>query len=474
MIRTALLAGSASSRYVFFSTLASRPKSPIFTSRHSFRSWDWGRVHIKNQIADLNPLVPAHARSVKLHYQDPGRPAGPIGTCKCDPWFTGLTCALLNFQPPESDQQGLCHTGFDSYFSWGGRAIPAPQNAGGAPQKWHLYASFMCNHASLESWTTVSSSGHFVSDSPVGPFEWSPEQCEGDVCTPAIIPWSHNTVALENTDAVPSAQWQIWHIGDGVVNASVFSPCFNKSQVGAVDHVAGVATAAAASATIPLNPGQMVYVATSATPSGPWSRAFKNRPLRIKYDEGGAWPQSATNPSPLVLPNGSIRLYFTSPDKANPCGLVDNCIGVAQSNEGWEGPFLPFAHHLTNLESEDPNVFVDPRGNYHLLTNINTCHTRCPRGVECGGHAWSRDGLAFSELHVGAFGPYITFANGTGWPNAYAERPLVTQNNDGSPLAFYVGLGRSEYHDCCNWGMLFCTKELAEAGGKCGPSVQPR
>jgi hypothetical protein len=30
---------------------------------------------------------------------------------------------------------------------------------------------------------------------------------------------------------------------------------------------------------------------------------------------------------------------------------------------------------LTNLESEDANVFIDPRGNYHMLTNINTCHT---------------------------------------------------------------------------------------------------
>lgn len=414
----------------------------------------------------------------ECYIPNPGRPAGPIGTCKCDPWFTGLTCELLNFQPPKSDQQGLCHKGFDSYFSWGGRAIP--EKKPGAPTTWHLYASFMCEHFSLANWTTVSSSGHFVSDSPVGPFEFSPEQCEGEVCTPTIIPWSHNTVAVHNNEAGAAEAWQIWHIGDGVVNKSVFSPCFNKSQVGAFDLAAAALLNDDASElesvqeVDPLNPGQMVYVATAGEPSGPWTRAFENRPLRIQYDEGGAWPQSATNPSPLVLPNGSIRLYFTSPDKEHPCGLVDNCIGVAQSDTGWAGPFIPFAHHLTNLESEDANVFRDPRGNYHLLTNVNTCHTRCPQGVECGGHAWSRDGLTFSDLHVGAFGPYITFENGTGWPNAYAERPLVTQNDDGSPLAFFVGLGRSAYHDCCNWGMLFCTKELAEAGGKCGPSLKPR
>ena len=67
---------------------------------------------------------------------------------------------------------------------------------------------------------------------------------------------------------------------------------------------------------------------------------------------------------------------------------------------------------------------------------MTTGHRRCPIGVECGGHSWSRDGLSFSNLTVGAFGPYITFKDGRGWNNSYSERPLVTQNDDGSPLSF--------------------------------------
>jgi len=419
--------------------------------------------------------------------------------CVCDPWFTGLTCNLLNLQPPPDNQQGLCHKGFDSYYSWGGRAIPQKQTVTTTSidkkqttntTKWHLYASFMCNHASLSKWTTVSSSGHFIGDSPVGPFEFSPEQCVGEVCTPTIIPWSHNTVAMYNPKAADSASWQIWHIGDGIVNTSAFSPCFNRSEVGdpaAIEaamagleaavptHEINKAAASGAPPTAPppLNPGEMVYIDTAATPSGPWTRAFNNKPLNIAYDKSGAWPQSATNPSPLILPNGSIRLYFTSADDLNPCGLVSNCIGMAQSDTGWEGPFYPHSHHLTNLESEDSFVFLDPRGNFHMLTNINTCHRRCPIGVECGGHSWSTDGITFSNLTVGAFGPYITFKNGTGWNNSYAERPLVTQNDDGSPLSFHVGLGRTTYMDCCNWGMLFCTAELAAKGGQCGPTIRP-
>ena len=56
------------------------------------------------------------------------------------------------------------------------------------------------------------------------------------------------------------------------------------------------------------------------------------------------------------------------------------------------------------------------------------------------------------------------------WRNAYAERPLVSQAEDGTPLAFYVGLGRSSYLDCCNWPMLFCTGKPGEI---CGPTLQP-
>ena len=125
---------------------------------------------------------------------------------------------------------------------------------------------------------------------------------------------------------------------------------------------------------------------------------------------------------------------------------------------------------ITYPESEDPSVWRDPRGNFHLLTNVNTFHARCAEGIECGGHAWSRDGLVFSNLTVGAFGPYITFRNGSAWVNSYVERPLVTLAADGTPLAFYVGMSRKGYDNSCNWPQLFCT---GAAGEICGPTLTP-
>ena len=61
-------------------------------------------------------------------------------------------------------------------------------------------------------------------------------------------------------------------------------------------------------------------------------------------------------------------------DSVEPCGLVSNCIGMAISHNGLDGPFEAVQRHLTYPESEDSHVFKDPRGNFHMLTNVNTCH----------------------------------------------------------------------------------------------------
>lgn len=378
--------------------------------------------------------------------------------CVCDVWFTGPTCAYLNLQPPKDTEQGTCGAGFNSYYSWGGRTVEVDN-------QYHAYVSFMCKHNSLSQWTTASSSAHFVASSPVGPYTWSPEQCDTEgVCIPTVIPWSHNTVVVESGE---SPQYQIWHIGDGVVPSDVWSPCFNKSEVPSERPPAPEEEAVA-----PLgdSPGNTAYVTASDSPNGPWVREFNNSGVSINFT--GSWTtQLAGNPAPFVMPDGSVRLYFT----ATPCppqsgALAPNCIAVATA-DSWAGPFTMNAAPtpITYPESEDPSVFRDPRGNFHLLTNVNTYHARCAQGVPCGGHAWSRDGLTFSNLTVGAFGPVITFSNGSVWRNAYVERPLVLSAPDGTPIAFYVGLGRSSYTDSCNWPQLFCTP----GAQGCGPTLPP-
>jgi hypothetical protein len=346
----------------------------------------------------------------------------------------------------------------------------------------------MCGHKSLSSWTTRSSSAHFIASNATGPFVFSPEQCKGAVCEPALPPWSHNTVALAETSGgkglPPAAEMhQIWHVGDAILNASVWAPCFNSSEV-PTHHTPPPLTSAKAGPTFtgtPINSENGAYVSYAGSPSGPWSRFVdgeNNSYIPIQYE--GSWTSTlAGNPSPMRDPStGDWKLYFT----ATPCrdgggALYTNCIASATSKTGWRGPFTMAgtdARPITYIESEDPSVFIDHRGTYHLLTNVNTGHARCKQGVQCGGHAWSADrGATWTNLTVGAFGPYITLADGTTMANAYAERPLVTMNSDGSPHVLYLGMGRASYHDSCNWPQLFCTEEALTRGVKCGPTITP-
>jgi hypothetical protein len=384
--------------------------------------------------------------------------------CVCDVWFTGTHCDLLNLQPPPDTQGGTCGAGFDSFYSWGGRTIA------GGDGLFHSYVSFMCNHKTLDEWTTASSSAHLTASTPAGPFTWFEGDCDGNgICTPPVIPWSHNTVALRSPT---SPEYQIWHIGDGLVEKSVWYPCFNRSDVGQRPGSPKSSREAGtwSPSTFGAGPGNTAYVAASESPNGPWTREFNNQGVAINFT--GSWTSGlAGNPAPLLMPDGSARLYFTAtPCPPNSGALVPNCIAVATAAE-WSGPYTMngATRPVTYPESEDPFVFADKRGNFHLLTNVNTYHRRCAQGVPCGGHAWSRDGLLFSNLTVGAFGPIITLSNGTVWSNAYVERPLVTLAADGTPLAFYVGMGRTSYSDSCNWPQLFCQPGMTT----CGPTLPP-
>ena len=389
-------------------------------------------------------------------------------TCSCDVWFTGENCRYLNLQRPLDTNAGTCGPQFDNYFSWGGRTVLPQPGTGG---NYSAVVSFMCRHETLGAWTTASSDVRFTSPSPAGPYSWGAEQCDGEICTPTVPPWAHNTVVIDNPLADPSERFQIWHCGDSSADQKDWSPCYNSSEAGPGKWPPPAREREAGYSPLKYPPGSAAYVSTAPTPSGPWTRWRNNSQIPLDFNGSWADPNSLANAMPVMLPNGTALLYFT--DYTCPKGsgnLAPPCIAMGVSNSGWQGPYKVAANPITFPESEDPSVFIDPRGNFHLLTNVNTYHKRCSQGVPCGGHAWSRDGISFSNLTIGAFGPVMTFANGSIWQNAYVERPHVTLGSDGRPLAFYVGLGRNSYDDSCSWPQLFCT---GAPGEMCGPTRLP-
>ena len=394
--------------------------------------------------------------------------------CECDAWATGPRCDLLNLAPAHPDA-GLQ---VDGYYSWGGHAAYDGEGS------YHLFASFMCRHATLGEWTTKSSIWRATSRTPDGPYTLA------EMIAP---PWSHNAY-LGITAGDPTAPpFVLYQIGDAAVSPSEWQPCYNASET----NVAAGAAPLRAGVRTRNTDGYEVFVRSAPALAGPWT--VGGTAVSFIFPPGG-WSTSINggNPAPFFFENGTVLMYYS----ANPCprgwGNIspgNNCIGVARGTS-WRGPFTALPLPVTRPESEDAAVFRDKRGHFHLLTNVNNDHTRCAQGVPCGGHAWSYDGLTFSNLTIGAFGPVtlsfpffraislastlftphcslhaqvIRFQNGSYWHTAYVERPQVLQAADGTPVAFFVGIGRSSYEDSATWAQLFCVAGQLD----CGPTIAP-
>eukprot|EP01060_Flectonema_neradi_P009144 TRINITY_DN16538_c0_g1_i1.p1 TRINITY_DN16538_c0_g1~~TRINITY_DN16538_c0_g1_i1.p1 ORF type:complete len:411 (+),score=44.06 TRINITY_DN16538_c0_g1_i1:54-1235(+) len=351
--------------------------------------------------------------------------------CNCDPWFTGANCTFLNLVDADTDW------GFQvpASYSWGGHASYDTSS-----KKWFGFFAFMEDHCSLQEWTTNSAIVMASSDKSEGPF---------DTTSYKIInkPWAHNPFLVQ--DPV-SEDWLLWHIGDGT------SPKPPKNCSGAKP------PSAVPASTPPV--ASKLFVDTATNLPGPWKSEWY-----ILMEE--SWTQDVSNPSPFLFKNGTAMLYFSTANCPPGWGKAPRCISQARSTTGWQGPYTVIGTEpIVKPESEDPMVWRDHRGNFHLFTNVNTYHKRCLSGVPCGGHSWSRDGISWSTQFIGAFGPVIHLSNGTVWNNSYIERPQVVQNDDGTPLTFYTGLGRTTYYDSISWAQPFCTQELLEQG-RCAPTV---
>jgi hypothetical protein len=371
--------------------------------------------------------------------------------CECDIWFTGSTCAQLNLVPADPDAHGIDTPG---YFSWGGHPL---QDENGT---YHLLTSFLCDHATLSSWTTKSSIAHATALTPTGPFTFA----AGDDAQLVVPPWSHGAIVTQ--DPV-SKKYLLFHIGNGLVAPSTWSPCYNSSE----NTPAFASFFDASPPPLPFGSGESdhTYVEQALTLAGPWTSFANNSGLVINYP-AGSWATSSTNPAPFIFENGTTLLFYRADQCPKTWGaLAPACIGVAIA-DSWEGPYTSlFDQPITHPEGEDPSVFRDPRGNFHMLTNVNTYHARCAAGVPCGGHAWSKDALTWSNQTVGAFGPVIRWRNGSYFSGAYAERPQVFQAADGTPVAFYTGFGMHSYSDSHNFAQRFCSA----ADTQCGPTQAP-
>lgn len=172
-----------------------------------------------------------------------------------------------------------------------------------------------------------------------------------------------------------------------------------------------------------------IVVATSRNQaSGPWKVA--------------ASPVSPEqNPGAFMLANGSVWMYYRDDAaSAGPCS--QESVGLAICPNG-TAKCVNLKNPLFNHTAEDPSVFRDHRGNFHML--INAGPYKCTPKAAVGGHAWSRDGLTWSEPTLGAYTTTIAYLDGTRETCVRRERPQMVLDATARPLAMFTGV-----MDCIN------------------------
>lgn len=133
-------------------------------------------------------------------------------------------------------------------------------------------------------------------------------------------------------------------------------------------------------------------MAWSRSVFGPWNRFDEPilKPRPGKWDRG-----TTSNPSPFVMPDGSIYLAYKSSYSPRGTGLAPFNVGIARA-ESWDSPFERISDKPA-LKLSHPDSFIeDPflwhaEGRFHLLVKDLTGHECGTRGV--GLYASSKDAI---------------------------------------------------------------------------------
>lgn len=298
----------------------------------------------------------------------------PEGKCECDPWATGPDCSYLNFAPVDTTRLGYLN---ENHSSWGGSIVRRSDG------EYRMYASeILCRgdpdekkkRCGLNNWETHSRIAQATSTNVEGPYR---------------------------------------RLDDGVV----LPPEHHNPSV----HISPKA-------------GHPWHLFAISGPAGPIERM-------ISTDEGQSWSAPMTvsprqNPGPLLREDGSAYLFYRADGMDLPSPTCsDEGISVQRCPSDDRLPCDPpedepiFGH-----TGEDPSVFVDHRGSFHML--FNALPYKCVPKFQQGGHAWSVDGVNWSQRpRIGAFDTSIQFTDGSSMQCERRERPQMVVGSDGRPIA---------------------------------------
>ena len=288
----------------------------------------------------------------------------PTGTCACDAGWKGAYCEQLDVLPIARNGSGVdtLHTS-NKTSSWGGAALRDP-----ATGMYHMWYSEMQRHCGIHRWLTNSVVRHATAPRATGP--WTPRE--------VVFPiFAHEPSVAR----APNGAWVLYvtHFDgpavdkpDGTCNCttgdSKSGGCFGEPSCGK-------------------NESLYSYMSISeAGPSGPWSPLVS---LAAVQQQAGIGPTVDMNLAPVILADGSVVAWnrwdiWKAGDWRNASSWTSKCAGCGYAL----APTLNFG------AGEDPFVWRDKGGHWHVLTHNGDRGMWNGTHGDCGRHFFSTTGDA--------------------------------------------------------------------------------
>ena len=346
------------------------------------------------------------------------------GACACAPGWEGAFCHRLALLPVVNGS-GLDLTrgggGAPAISTWGGSVVRDDAGA------YHMFASLVTRHCGIHRWLTNSVVARATSASATGPFALA-RGADGDVAPSAIVfgLFAHEPLATRAPDGTYALYFTAWPNGSAADappcncsdgdSSSGEDGCFDEPGVGA-------------------NKTLLSYVSSAPAPEGPWSAP---QPL-ARAQEG--LEQTDMNLAPVIREDGSALAWtrwsiWTSPRWDDAAAFEDR--GEAPD---WD--------NVSFWEGEDPYVWRDARGRWHMLSHDGARGeggTDAEPAGDCGRHWFSTSGAAGTwnavpnaSLALGGCAyprANVSFADGPRRTFYRRERPHLVFGDDGvTPVA---------------------------------------
>lgn len=318
------------------------------------------------------------------------------GVCACDAGWRGVNCEQLNLAP--IDPTDGINAWANGTSSWGGVAVADPHQS----DLYHFFYSRFVNGCGLLCWVNASECVRATGPTPAGPF------VDAEVVIPVFC---HNP----NVRRAPDGTYVHFHIGSPTPDPHRAPACSSPSYTCASNWPPA----------LPTDGRAFLTLASAPLPTGPWTPLGRAAFTGV----GRGWLGWVSNPSVHFFPNGSALLAFRSKAMGG-AHAGEELIGLASAPH-WSGPYSLLVDAPIVQAHEDPHVWVDARGNLHLLSHGATNHWfTSPNALD----AWT---LAAGP----AYDFTIPWKNGTVARALRRERPQLFFSDDGkmTPLVFTTG-----------------------------------